>query len=88
MDEIASLTPTSNDAFGWHFQYLTVIGLGLATLTFTLGLLADLTLSPRMFLLKNLLSICSLPMEVLISIMYWTLRAVMMLSTVATSRTL
>ncbi|KAL4889978.1 hypothetical protein BDV59DRAFT_209928 [Aspergillus ambiguus] len=61
----------ANEAYGWHFQYLTVIGLSLATLTFAVGLLADLTLSTRLFLLKNLLSICSAPMEVLISVLYW-----------------
>ncbi|KAF1838638.1 hypothetical protein BDW02DRAFT_488695 [Decorospora gaudefroyi] len=32
-----------NDAFGWHFQFLTIIGLLLTTLTFFFGLLADLT---------------------------------------------
>ncbi|KAL2868767.1 putative integral membrane protein [Aspergillus lucknowensis] len=66
----------ANEAYGWHFQYLTVIGLSLATTTFAAGLLADITLSPRLFLLKNLLSICSAPMEVLISILYWGLRLV------------
>ena len=66
----------SNEAFGWHFQYLTVIGLGLSTLTFACGLLADVTLSQRLFLAKNLLSVCSCPMEVLISVLYWGLRMV------------
>ncbi|KAL5336295.1 hypothetical protein BJX70DRAFT_409952 [Aspergillus crustosus] len=66
----------ANEAFGWHFQYLTVIGLSLATITFAVGLLADITLSPQLFLVKNLLSICSAPMEVLISILYWGLRLV------------
>jgi hypothetical protein len=66
----------SNEAFGWHFQYLTVIGLGLSTLTFACGLLADVTLSQRLFLAKNLLSVCSCPMEVVISILYWGLRSV------------
>jgi hypothetical protein len=66
----------SNEAFGWHFQYLTVIGLGLSTLTFACGLLADVTLSQRLFLAKNLLSVCSCPMEVVISILYWGIRSV------------
>ncbi|KAE8356664.1 FAR-17a/AIG1-like protein-domain-containing protein [Aspergillus coremiiformis] len=66
----------ANEAYGWHFQYLTVIGLSLSTLTFTVGLLADVTLSARLFLLKNLLSICSAPLEVLISILYWGLRMI------------
>ncbi|THC93545.1 hypothetical protein EYZ11_006972 [Aspergillus tanneri] len=66
----------ANEAYGWHFQYLTVIGLSLSTLTFAVGLLADVTLSTRLFLVKNLFSICSTPMEVLISILYWSLHIV------------
>ena len=73
---IPILTRTSNDSYGWHFQYLTIIGLSLATLTFTFGSLADITLSPRLFLIKNALSMCSAPLEVLISVLYWSLRAV------------
>ncbi|KAF3387204.1 hypothetical protein F1880_001361 [Penicillium rolfsii] len=67
-----------NEAYGWHFQYLTVIGLTLSTLTFIVALLADVTLSRRLFLIKNLMSVCCAPMEVLISVLYWGLR---MLST-------
>jgi len=65
-----------NSSYGWHFQYLTIIGLFLATLTFILGLLADITLSPSLFAVKNVLSMCSAPMEVLISTLYWGLRAI------------
>lgn len=57
-------------------QYLTIIGLSLATGTFTAGLLADLTLSHRLFQLKNALSIASAPLECLITLLYWSLRAV------------
>lgn len=66
----------ANEAYGWHFQYLTIIGLTLSTLAFAAGLLADLILSPRLFLLKNLLSICCAPLEVLISVLYWGLRLI------------
>ncbi|KAJ5104191.1 hypothetical protein N7532_004720 [Penicillium argentinense] len=66
----------ANEAYGWHFQYLTVIGLSLSTLTFIVALLADITLSRRLFLIKNLLSVCSAPMEVLISVLYWGLRLI------------
>jgi len=73
----SSLTlPNSNEAYGWHFQYLTVIALALAFLTFCFGSLADVTLSPRLFLVKNILSVCSAPLEVLISTLYWSLRAI------------
>ena len=66
----------SNQAYGWHFQYLTVIGLSLSTLTFAVALLADITSSRRLFLVKNILSICSAPLEVVISVLYWGLRLV------------
>ena len=65
-----------NASFGWHFQYLTIIGLTLAALTFFFGLLADITLSPSLFSLKNALSVSSAPLAVLISILYWSLRAI------------
>lgn len=65
-----------NQAYGWHFQYLTIIGLSLATATFTLGLVADTTLSRACFAAKNVLSMCAAPMELLISTLYWGLRAI------------
>lgn len=66
----------SNDSYGWHLQYFTIIGLSLATATFAFGLLADLTLSRRLASCKNTLSVASAPMECLISVLYWGLRAV------------
>ncbi|KAL1588209.1 hypothetical protein WHR41_02953 [Cladosporium halotolerans] len=65
-----------NDSYGWHFQYLTIIGLALSTATFAFGLLADLTLSRRLFAVKNALSVASAPIECLITILYWGLRAI------------
>ncbi|KAF2156764.1 integral membrane protein [Myriangium duriaei CBS 260.36] len=65
-----------NQSYGWHFQYLTIVGLTLTTLTFALGLLADLTLLRPLFALKNILSIASAPMEVLITLLYWGLRSI------------
>ncbi|KAK5107975.1 hypothetical protein LTR62_000520 [Meristemomyces frigidus] len=65
-----------NESYGWHLQYLTIIGLSLAAITFTVGLLADLTMSPRLFAFKNALSVASAPMECLISMLYWGLRAI------------
>ena len=70
----ANLPQTTS--YGWHFQYLTIIGLALSTLTFSFGLLADITLSRRLFAVKNALSVASAPIECLISILYWGLRAV------------
>ena len=65
-----------NTAYGWHFQFLTIIGLTLATLTFLFGLLADLTLWRPFFRIKNALSVCSAPMEVLISVLYFGIRLI------------
>lgn len=62
-----------NEAFGWHWQHLTIIGLSLSTLTFLVGLAADLTSSGRLFALKNILSVVTAPLEVLISLLYWGL---------------
>jgi hypothetical protein len=65
-----------NESYGRHFQHLTILGLSLATLTFVIGLLADITMSTRLFRIKNILSVTSAPMEVLISILYWGLKGV------------
>ena len=59
-----------NESYGWHWQYLTILGLTVATASFAFGLLADITLSPTLFFVKNSLSLCSAPLEVLISILY------------------
>ncbi len=65
-----------NDAYGWHFQYLTIIGLTLATATFAAGSLADITSSRRLFRLKNILSVIATPLEVIISTLYGSLVSV------------
>ncbi len=65
-----------HDGVGGSFQFLTIIGLALATATFAFGLLADLTLSPLVFDIKNILSVCSAPLEVLISLLYWGICAI------------
>jgi hypothetical protein len=64
------------ESYGWHLQYLTIIGLTLSAITFTLGLLSDITLSPTLFRAKNILSVASAPMECLITLLYWSLRQV------------
>lgn len=60
-----------NEKFGGVFQFLTIIGLALALTSMALGLLADLTLSSTLFNAKNVISVCSTPLEVLVSILYW-----------------
>ncbi|KAK3695245.1 FAR-17a/AIG1-like protein [Podospora appendiculata] len=65
-----------HQGFGGDFQYLTIIGLALAALTFSFGLVADLTRTPQLFAVKNLLSVCSAPLAVLVSILYWGICAI------------
>jgi hypothetical protein len=60
-----------NEKFGGVFQFLTIIGLALSLTSMALGLLADVTLSTTLFRAKNVISVCSTPLEVLISILYW-----------------
>lgn len=57
--------------FGGSFQFLTIIGLAFALTSMTLGFLADLTLNRTLFAAKNVVSVCSTPLEVLVSILYW-----------------
>ncbi|RDL40027.1 uncharacterized protein BP5553_00006 [Venustampulla echinocandica] len=65
-----------NDSYGWHMQYLTIIGLAIAYATFICAFLADITLSPKLFLIKNVLSLCSAPLAVLISLLYGVICAI------------
>ena len=68
---------TSISQFPTHrLSPLTTLGLSLATATFASGLLADLTLSPRLFTLKNNLAVTAAPLELLVSVLYWGLRIV------------
>lgn len=61
------------EQFGGSFQFLTIIGLALACASMFLGFLADLTLNRALFNAKNIISVCSTPLEVLISILYWSI---------------
>jgi hypothetical protein len=67
---------TPDMGFGGSFQWLTIIGLALALATFVAGLLADITLDGRLFKIKNFLSVCSAPLEVLVSVLYFGLCAI------------
>jgi hypothetical protein len=57
-------------------QFLTIIGITISTACFGCGLLADMTNSHTLFTCKNYLSLVAAPMEIVISILYWGLRAV------------
>ena len=55
---------------------MTILGLAGATLTFAFGLLADITLWPKLFFIKNTLSLTSAPLEVLVALLYWSISAI------------
>ncbi|RKF58379.1 UPF0641 membrane protein [Erysiphe neolycopersici] len=74
---LLSINHTQADgAYGWHWQYLTVIGLTASSITFLVALLADITVSTTLFSVKNKLALCTVPLEVLISVLYWGLSAI------------
>lgn len=58
-------------AYGWHFQFLTILGLSASLLAFAIGILGDITTSPTLFKAKNVVAIVATPVEVVISILYW-----------------
>jgi hypothetical protein len=66
-------TPMSK-AYGWHFQFLTIIGLTTSFVAFVLGALADITMSQSLFRAKNAVAVVATPLEVVISILYWGIR--------------
>ncbi|CAJ0543604.1 Ff.00g038340.m01.CDS01 [Fusarium sp. VM40] len=61
-------------SFGWYFQLLTVVGLATSLVTFSLGLAADLTLKDVFSRAKNATSVLATPLEVLIAVLYWSIR--------------
>ncbi|RQM08487.1 hypothetical protein DH86_00000504 [Scytalidium sp. 3C] len=48
----------------------------MSTITFGVGLLGDIFLCAPIFALKNKLSLCATPLDVLVSILYWTLHTI------------
>ncbi|KAJ9132097.1 UPF0641 membrane protein [Pleurostoma richardsiae] len=73
---LPNITNPLHNGFGGSYQFLTIIALTISTITFGLGLLADVSRSKQLFILKNTLSVCATPLEVLISVAYWGLGAV------------
>lgn len=68
--------PPQNESYGWHLQFLTILGISISTACFTFGLLSDLTNNPTLFTLKNYVALVAAPIEIVISILYWGLRAI------------
>ncbi|CAO2648997.1 Nn.00g099460.m01.CDS01 [Neocucurbitaria sp. VM-36] len=65
-----------SESFGWHLQFLTIIGITICTVCFTFGLVADITGSSTFYTLKNYLALVAAPIEIVISLLYWGLRAI------------
>jgi hypothetical protein len=65
-----------NESFGWHLQFLTILGITICTACFTFGLLADITNNTTCFTIKNYIALVAAPIEIVISILYWGLRAI------------
>ncbi|KEY65586.1 hypothetical protein S7711_09246 [Stachybotrys chartarum IBT 7711] len=65
-----------SQSYGWHFQFLTIIGLAASALAFSLGALADITSNRALFQAKNAVAVIATPLEVVISILYWGIRFV------------
>ncbi|KAL6915153.1 hypothetical protein FSST1_012913 [Fusarium sambucinum] len=61
-------------SFGWYFQLLTVVGLALSLVTFSLGLIADLAPDNIISQAKDAIAVLATPLEVLIAVLYWSIR--------------
>jgi hypothetical protein len=53
-----------------------MLGITISTTCFTFGLLADITSSTTCFTIKNYIALVAAPIEIVISILYWGLRAI------------
>lgn len=66
-----------NNSYGWHFQYLTILGLSLALLTMMVSLISDILPSVTIIRdIKGTISCLAVPVESSISILYWTIHAI------------
>ncbi|KAI5457862.1 FAR-17a/AIG1-like protein [Mariannaea sp. PMI_226] len=73
---LPNITNPLHAGFGGSYQFLTIIALTISTITFGLGFLADFFFSRRLWVLKNTFLACATPLELLVSLMYWSLRAI------------
>jgi hypothetical protein len=69
-------SPLQNESFGWHLQFLTILGITICTTCFIFGLVADVTNNVTCFTIKNYIALVAAPIEIVISILYWGLRAI------------
>ncbi|ORY79927.1 FAR-17a/AIG1-like protein, partial [Protomyces lactucae-debilis] len=65
-----------SSAYGWHFQFLTILTLTIAYIQFMLACLHDLTGNETILELKQILLLIAGPVELLISVLWWGLKLV------------
>ncbi|CAO3614466.1 unnamed protein product [Cunninghamella blakesleeana] len=64
--------PYAAEAFGGHFQYLTIIGLSIATIAFAVNIIR--VFSPTALeLTYDIVYHIATPLEAIISVLYWTM---------------
>lgn len=64
-----------NDAYGWHFQMLTILTLTVAYVQFWVALISDF--APKSDLVRNakrILLLIACPCETLVSVLYWPIK--------------
>lgn len=78
LDLMAAISGADIEAmYGGHYQFLTILGLWLSRLGMMIALLSDLI--PRNAPLKtakSLVCVAALPVETLISLLYWTVLSI------------
>ena len=73
---LPNITNPLHTGFGGSYQFLTIIALTMSALTFGVGILGHVFQNKQLFDLKGFVSKYATPLEVLISIFYWSLHAI------------
>jgi hypothetical protein len=73
---LPNITNPLHKGVGGSCQFLTIIALLMATLTFFVGLLGDIYSNRQLSAFRYALSVCATPLEVLIGIGYWGIYAI------------
>ncbi|CAH0055746.1 unnamed protein product [Clonostachys solani] len=73
---LPNITNPLHNGFGGSFQFLTIIGLAMSTITFGVGIITDVTPKTELLALRGLLSLCATSLELLIGVLYWGSRAI------------
>ncbi|KAI9301072.1 FAR-17a/AIG1-like protein [Cunninghamella echinulata] len=66
------INPYAEQAFGGHFQYLTIIGLAIATVAFAVNMVRVFSPASLEMLYEVVYHVAT-PLEAIISVLYWTM---------------